>query len=136
MVADSVLQSFLFANTPAYLYRKLREDTTVLDFARRSSPESLVERIMRVANAADASEPEIAQAYADLVSLTFKGDEHWIGLRERLGSSRLRWGVELLAIHELKSIPTQPIVLYAHSASPDQRLPQSGSVTVVSPSQS
>lgn len=131
MAASSVLQSFLFANTPAYLYRKLREDASVLQRARESSADSLLQNVMNVAAAEAPSEIDVAQAYADLVSLTYKDAEHWVGLRDRLRSSPLRWGGDLLAIHELKTIPTQPMVLQAHSASSDARLPQSGSVTII-----
>lgn len=130
-VADSVVESFIFANTPAFLYRRLRADASVIQLARSQTASALVHDVKRIALTSDSAANEVARGYAALVALTLQEGSAWKELRSVPASMTLRWLPDILAIHELKSRPTTTILLQAPSALPDARLPQSASSTTI-----
>lgn len=130
-VTDSVIESFIFANTPAFLYRRLRADASVIQLARSQTASALVNDVKRTALASDSSVNDVARGYAALVALTLQEGSEWKELRSLPASMTLRWLTDILAIHELRSRPTTTILLQAPSALPDARLPQSASSTTL-----
>lgn len=63
---------YLVANTPSYLYRHFRADSSVLEIAKRNTIDDLVSFAASIANAPKRTLRDVVSAYAALVALTFK----------------------------------------------------------------
>ena len=96
--APEVIEAYAFANTPSYLYRKLRSSKYVQLLTANSS-QQLVMGFSDRAMSKDAS--LIALAYAHFVALLVK---HYdiVKLRQLPGYSHLLWAEALIAIHASK----------------------------------
>jgi hypothetical protein len=96
--APEVIEAYAFANTPSYLYRKLRSSKYVQSLAANTS-EQLIMDFPDNAMSQDSS--LIALAYARLIALLLK--HYDIGkLRQSPGYSHLLWAEALIAIHASK----------------------------------
>lgn len=131
-IPDSVVESLLFANTPAYLFKRLRRDESVEALARAHSTSFLLDVVRSVAQAAEPSVPQLAFGYAALVALTFHENIRWHELSSDIASGKLRWAHELVTLNNLISRPTQRWVFKASPASIQQPPPQSASVSLLS----
>lgn len=102
--APEVIEAYAFANTPSYLYRKLRSSKYVQSLAAESS-EQLLAGFSEGATSEDASSN--ALAYAHFVALLMQ--ECDVGkLRQMPGYAHLQWAEALIAIHASK--PSAPEV--------------------------
>jgi len=93
-----VIEAYAFANTPSYLYRKLRSSKYVQALAAESS-EQLITRLSETVKSADAS--SIALAYAHFVALLMQQCDV-AKLRQITGYAHLLWAEALIAIHASK----------------------------------
>jgi hypothetical protein len=102
--APEVFEAYAFANTPSYLYRKLRSSQYVQSLSADST-----QRLIRDFSSGAISEDagSIALAYAYLVALLLK---HYDTnkLRQLPGYSYLPWAEALITIHASK--PPAPVV--------------------------
>ena len=98
---------YLVANTPLYLYRKLRNELSVEQLAQVHRPTELVQFITEVDRENDRSASRVAAAYAATVALTY----HPPGaVAEALAQAppvrHLNWVADILAIWEQSRIST------------------------------
>jgi hypothetical protein len=69
--SDAVIRHYALANTPRYLYRKLREENSVAAIAASATPRELVMEIESRENRDETTFGDIAIAYALLVAFSF-----------------------------------------------------------------
>lgn len=93
-----VIEAYAFANTPSYLYRKLRSSKYVQALAAENS-DRLITSLSERAISADAS--SIALAYAHFVALLMQKCDV-AKLRQMPGYAHLLWAEALIAIHASK----------------------------------
>lgn len=103
ILADSVFESFALANTPAFLFKRLRADPSVLRASE--SPAALLVEELGVA----LSEPgvgRLADAYALLVALLLRGPSGQ-SAAQGLPLSELEWAPAIMALASSTFVPTE-----------------------------
>lgn len=96
---DEIVEAYVFANTPAYLFRKLSESKFILDLMTREQAD-LVQLIK-------SSNPEsiesIALAYAALLALLHKNIDQSVA-RELSAAKRLELAPALISLYEQNAV--------------------------------
>jgi hypothetical protein len=90
--SEPVGLAFLAANTPAYLFKRLRSLDIVQRLAETTAPDQLI--AMYLANAADPdrSQTGVARAYAALAALSLKPYSEWRSRLPEVNWALLQWG--------------------------------------------
>lgn len=131
-------EALLVANTPSFLFKRLREDPAVHLLAERYDAQELLNHLRSKGNAAPGSVAELVQIYACLVALALKDPgEVGLGLR-RLTLRGVRWAETIKARIEaypassymVIQVPARPSVVTAGTP----RSTSSASATSLSPS--
>ena len=89
---------YLFANTPSYLYRKLRADDSVKALADSSTPIELAAIVERIDQQPERTPEDIATAYAALVAATFHGTRDVRATFGALSFRHLDWAYTILRL--------------------------------------
>lgn len=99
---DALANIYMVANTPSYLFRHYRNNSSVQDFADAHSGEDLVAEIKRVSaiSLSERTVDDIAVAYAAVVGLTFKEAPGVKALVENVDLSRILWAERILFLWE------------------------------------
>ena len=88
-----------YANTPAYMYKHLREEESVADIADMFTSDELIAQLKNSIVREVSSNEGIVLMYALLVAITLKGDEQsLIFLRQICENSTVRWFKEITSI--------------------------------------
>jgi hypothetical protein len=114
LALDGLVESYLFANTPAFLLRRFRADPQVSALSLRSADE-LVEVIRDVAKAADRGVVDVVAAYAAAVALIIQGAPQALQLADDPSLRPLVW---LSRIFELGLSQTRSSTAVALSVAP------------------
>lgn len=110
---DVVLSTYVFSNTPSYLFRRLRREPSVKAVSDHSPTEQIVRGIERLTSKPERDAESIAYAYALLVALSYKQPEE---LARALGTANIEGLNWLPAIRDYISGLT-PTVRATFSAS-------------------
>lgn len=98
---DSLVETYLFANTPAYLFKRLRSNPSVQRMANRYQPAELMEFYQAKAAGRDLDARDIAAGYAALVALAIQASGEAQTSLKQARSPHLPWGpriIELAAV--------------------------------------
>ena len=93
-----LIDAYLFANTPMYLYRHFRNNASLQELAERTSIQILVAEYDRRTVKETRSIEDIVVAYSTLIAITFLKYQRALEVFENLGLSRLDWGDEIRSI--------------------------------------
>jgi len=96
---DEILEAYAFANTPAYLYRKLTGSEFVSMLEKREE----TELVQLVGLATDKSVESIALAYAALLALLRKNISQATAL-DLVTANKIEWGPALISLFEQKAV--------------------------------
>ena len=121
------------ANTPAYLFKRFRDDTAVQELSKRASAVELLEYSHEA-----AADPEhltlnkATEAYAALIAARLKPDAEFQTAITSLGAPRLRWAKEIAQLSRggpstntsTVVLSTGPCVIAASSSSAPSAQPQ------------
>jgi len=101
-----------YANTPAYVYKHLREEKSVADIAEIFTSDELITQLKDTTSREVSSNEEIVLIYALLIAITLKGDEQSLNfLRHIREHSTIRWFKEITGIF-LSTF--KPIIINEH----------------------
>jgi hypothetical protein len=96
---DEIVEAYVFANTPAYLLRKLSGSEFVLKLMARKQAD-----LVRLIDLSTSESVEsVALAYAALLALLRKNIDKSVAL-ELSSAKRLEWGPALISLYEQKAI--------------------------------
>ena len=98
--------TYVVANTPAYLYRKLRESDVVRQLAGEFNAEQLTALYHNLVAVPNRTVSHVAQAYAMMVAMTLRDYAEWRPLIDGLDVSRLDWAERIRAIATQRATPT------------------------------
>ncbi len=88
-----------YANTPAYVYKHLREEQSITDIADMFTSDELIAQLKNSITREVSSNEEIVLMYALLIAITLKGDEQSLNfLRHIRENSTVRWFKEITSI--------------------------------------
>ena len=110
---DPLYKSYLFANTPMYLYQHFREHAALEELAKRVSLQELIEEFNQQVNKEPRTIEDVVTAYALLVAITFLDYKQVISALNNLDLSRLDWGNDITSIFRARAIPTKTITIKA-----------------------
>ncbi|MQA39950.1 hypothetical protein [Rugamonas aquatica] len=96
-VPTEIVEAYVFANTPAYLYRKLVASTYV-SALNKLSKDNLSELVVRSTN---GTVEAVALAYAALLSLLRSGEANLA--KELVVKAQLNWANEIILLHQQKN---------------------------------
>lgn len=98
-VPDEIVEAYVFANTPAYLLRKLSESEFILKLMAREQSDLV--RLIDLAT--PKSFESIALAYAALFALLRKNIDQSVA-REISAAKGLEWAPALVSLYEQKAV--------------------------------
>lgn len=102
--SNKTIESYVFANTPAYLYRKLIADDYVLSLAKRDN-----DSLLSFLNNTDPKKLDsVARAYASILALLLKG-EKVESLKAAKGIQSLDWSEAIISIFKQKNPATNEV---------------------------
>lgn len=95
----NISKRLAYANTPAYVYKHLREEESVTNIADMFTSDELIAQLKNsIVNESPTNE-EIVLMYAILIAITLKGDEQSLNfLRQIRENSTVRWFKEITSI--------------------------------------
>ena len=127
-----VASVYLFANTPMYLYRHLREIDSVRDLGKDVSLKDLVDEYDRRTLSKGKSVEDIAIAYTLLVAITFWEYREALEALSKFELSRLDWGSDVKDIFISKSPITTLLELSVKPTfSPTEQMKSNGSTSTL-----
>jgi len=92
-----LVERYLVANMPGYLFRHFRRDVTVRDLANTYSAEDLVSLVVELDQLSHKTVEDLATAYAALTALGFHNADEVKRVIPRLGGVRsFRWLDQIL----------------------------------------
>ncbi|MCC7699073.1 hypothetical protein [Janthinobacterium sp. EB271-G4-7A] len=97
-VPNEIIEAYVFANTPAYLYRKLLASMHV-SALEKLSKDNLSELVIRSTNGDVES---VALAYSALLSLLRSGAPSSF-IQELISKAKLNWANEIISLHQQKN---------------------------------
>jgi hypothetical protein len=126
---SQLAQIYLVANTPSYLFRHYKADSSIWELARRYSVDELVSAIAEIANLNERTLNHIVLAYAALVALSFKNPREVEAAASRVSFDRLNWAQHILALAKSQQTSTQEFEIQARpTVQPTNRTTEVGSV--------
>lgn len=112
-------EAVLVANTPSFLFDRLRRDAAV-DYVSKTLPASEILENLRFSVTEPLNVQDVVLGYVYLVALTMKPSTEVWPVLERLDLSRLEWGSEIRALMKAEAIPTSHVVMA--TAGPELKL--------------
>ena len=103
---ETISEICMVSNTPKFLYKRLRANPSVEQFAKDHTIESIVKNYKSLLRKKERTYNENALAYALLISLHFKDYAELKRVANRLPVKNLKWGKELKDILLSSAIPT------------------------------
>lgn len=94
--------AYLFANTPMYLYRHFRRNTSLKELAENNPTQRLVDEYNRRTDKKTKSTKDIAIAYSILIAITFLEYKQALAAFDTINLSRLDWGNDIKDIYNSK----------------------------------
>lgn len=110
-IPPSIVQHYIFANTPAYLMRQLRLDSNVQVWAIEKSPAELAQTIRDVDGNAARTAEDVARAYASCAALMLASTDESIEELRSLTTSHLQWIPRILRSWEERRTPITRIAI-------------------------
>jgi hypothetical protein len=105
------------ANTPAFVYKRLRRDRSVERFSSTGSVAELLSLVEETSRKAGRAFEDVVLAYCALVAATFKPTEEIREYIKERGFPRFQWAQDILERHLLSTPATKLIVVeFGHSA--------------------
>ena len=92
LIIEKLVGIYAFANTPYYLYERLRKVAFVQNLTNNIGTSTLVKEFNRLTSSENMSAYNISISYAMLVALTFLEYRVALNELEKLELSRLEWG--------------------------------------------
>lgn len=112
---ESLLPSFVFANTPRSLWEAYRKNPEVLRLSREASPEELVRMVVDLPSVADRGLADVARCYAAVAALSHLPYPTFRSNVDRLADVPVKWWRSFLHI-ALET--TQPLVKMSFDVAP------------------
>jgi hypothetical protein len=109
-----LLDIYMSANTPAYLYKRLRRHHHVRALAERNTPAMLAEEIRAVPRSTRGRGEDLVLAYACLAALSLHRDASAREQLQSLDVSRMNWGSYFVESAELGLVGAQRVTLDAN----------------------
>lgn len=106
---DHLMQIYGVANTPAYLFHRLRGEWDVQDFSKKNSTQDIVDFIFEVDSMVERSMRNVVLAYVAIVGLTFKNYTEVQQMLNGKTFSALEWAGEILNLWKTTYVPTMNI---------------------------
>lgn len=129
---EEVISTYLFANTPMYLYRRLRSNASIEQLAKNTNLDVLLEEYNRRTSTEERTAEEVAVAYALLVAVTFlRRSEPSTAFRD-FDLSRLDWGKDIRDIFISETPPETEIRVTVDPIIAQMKQPTSSSSTTIS----
>jgi len=88
---ENLVQTYMVANTPGYLYKHYRRMEALQELRKRYSPEELATFVEEVDTSPEASLEDVVKAYAATVALTLGDNSSAVAVVEGLRVERLAW---------------------------------------------
>ncbi len=95
-----LVEAYLFANTPMYLFRHFRENASLRELTQQTSVEALTAEYIDRTRKEWKSIEDIVVAYAILIAITFLEYGQVLTVFESLDLSHLDWGEEIKDIFQ------------------------------------
>lgn len=92
---DHLVEIYMYANTPRYLYKHFRNSSAVQRLTTQHSPRELIDIFRRIILYESLSLRAVVSAYAVLMGLSFYEYKDTAYLLENIDSSHLVWGDEI-----------------------------------------
>ena len=89
---------YLYANTPMYLFRRLKDSSALYDATSEFSPEELIEQYNQIASKQTKTGEEVVAAYALLVSLSYRDYNEISNLLDKANTNGLDWAAHIIQI--------------------------------------
>ncbi|TCO90924.1 hypothetical protein EV701_10973 [Chthoniobacter flavus] len=128
-------EALLFANTPSYLFKKLRNDGAVQAVGLEYEAGQLMEAIKRVSPTVYESMDSAAALYGLLIALSFHDGQEVAAYFERVATSGLKWADDIARFYatqrRLQTVVTVPTVVWPASVSVVSNTQPSSSPNVV-----
>ena len=124
----------MLANTPMYLYRKLRVEPFVKSLAEAYTPTELLASVNEIEKQETRNPEDVASAYAMLVALSFKEYRQTEAALEIWRPTALTWGKQIASILRHKAVVTNQSTWGILNGAPSQpaTTPRLSSNTMVS----
>ncbi len=94
-----IVSTYLVANTPNYLYQRLRQIPSVQSLATRIECQDMIGEFQKLTSKKPSSVEDISLAYAILAAITFLDYRKAIELFDVLDLSKLEWGRDFRDIY-------------------------------------
>jgi hypothetical protein len=91
----ALTRDYMFANMPAYLFKRFRGNDSVATLSQKIPVETLVAEYCQRTATKERSLEDVVVAYAILVSFSFLESNHARMAFEQVDLSRLEWGQEM-----------------------------------------
>jgi hypothetical protein len=111
--STSLLRVFSVANTPAYLYKRLRQEPTLRALAERLSAPELGALFNELASQERRSLLDVARAYSALIAVSLKPFDDSQAVMQLLELDRLDWARSLAEIANASAQPTSVLEINA-----------------------
>lgn len=113
---ESLTRITAVANTPMYLYRHFRNESSVEEFSKSATTVELFSYVQELARKRSRTFEDTVLGYAALIAITFKPSSEIRKLIDEHGIPRLPWSYELLEGHLATSLASKLIVVTYNSA--------------------
>jgi hypothetical protein len=110
-IPKSVLESYLFSNTPMYLYKHLLSDTYVQELASKFDAERLITEFNDLMDTELDSLEKVAISYSILIALLKKQPVSFKEVFKKLNTTKLEWAAEIIAIGMKQLTPTNTLII-------------------------
>ncbi len=116
----AVTTHYLFANTPVYLYRRLRAEESVKALADSATPLELAALVAKMDRKRKRGPEDIAVAYSAIVAATFHSSREVHEAFDQLNLRHLDWANAILGFwyETLVSTDTRVVTLSAREITP------------------
>ena len=104
--------SYLFANTPMYLYRHFRRNISIKELAENNPPQKLASEYKELISKKLKSINDIVIAYSILIAVTFLEYQQALEVFDTIDVSKLDWGNDIKDIYTSRTKSTNIVELY------------------------
>ena len=126
---------YLYANTPMYLFRRLKDSAALYDATSEFSAEELIEQYNEIASKPEKTGQEVVAAYALLVSLSYRNYNEISNLLDKANTNGLDWAAHIVQILKATgkntlSMEIKPSITLRNSLSTSSRLAADDSMDI------
>lgn len=120
---DSIRDIYFIANTPLFLYQKLRENDFVVSLSEANT-EELIEEFRKRINSPIRKDSELAEVYAILIALSFKKKDEVEKIFKEASQIKYEW-FSIIANYYLQNYNPPP-TFSSYSVEPSNLIVNSG----------